>query len=595
MDSPQNGGSQGDVSTGDVDWVRSLTRTAAILTGGAALLSCAVILGFAVFGEPGADDPSATWLAVALVAMYLLIGVALSVTVTNPGRPALISAAALTGGSLILCAVTVATMPDPGHGHWISHRQSLGAFAFAMAAFGGLLLMLAEWVVRDGFGATPPASLVVRVCVLSVAFVAVVAAAGTSAAHELAESANTEASTTTSAVPVADLSDFEHLNSAYPGGGAVGTPFGLLITSPDTLAVTAYDAGSGKKRWEHVRHNRTFAQPPMTSADGRVVALVGDRRDAPSGTSAILLDTATGRMFADRRYTGEEGEVLAVTDQALLIRPEKALGTIEAYAYGGAHLWTYTAPERCLVRVVEQAGPRLAAAMNCAADDVSADKPRVAALDAQSGAALWEWQGPVVGEIEPGSLAVAGESVIADVRQDVSDSEGLFAARVFRHDLSALSAADGSELWRRDELDLGSTYAVSCAGTLQVGGDDLILGECHHATLGGQATFDVVAFKLADGEDDWEAAAPLGFTPGDGADPAGWFAALPDGRVLMVTDASSDVTRPECGLFVAAGGDVDELEADDGITDAGWCRGARLQATPNAVSVSFPGKVFSVR
>lgn len=579
-----------------VDWVRSVTRTAAMLTGAAALVCSAVVLGFAVFGEPGADDPSATWLAVALVAFYMLTGVAVSITVTNPGRPAVLSSAALTLGSILLCAGTVVTMPDPGHGHWISHRQSMATFAFGMAAFGGLLLILAEWVVKNGFGERAPASLIVRVCIMSVAFVGIAAAAGTSAAHEMAESANTEASTTSDAVPLADLSDFEHLNSAYPGGGgAVGTPYGLLITSADTLAVTSYDAGSGKKRWEHIRHNRTFAQPPLVSADGREVALVGDRRDAPSGASVIVLDTATGDVLADERYTDEEGRVLAVTAKAIMFQPEKALSTVEAFSYGGDHLWTYTTPERCLVRAMEQAGSRLAASMNCAADDVSADKPRVAGVDESTGRSVWEWQGPSVGEIEPGSLVVDGDRVIADVRQDISDSEGLFAARVFRHDLNALNAADGTLLWRREALDLGSTYAVSCAGTLQIGGGELVMGECHHATLGGQATFDVMAFRLSDGTDAWKGAAPLGFTPGEGVDPGGWFAALPDGRVLMVTDASNDVMKPKCGLFVAVSGDVHELESDNGITDPAWCRAARLQATPNGVSVSFAGKVFSIR
>ncbi|HEY1176385.1 MAG TPA: hypothetical protein VGF17_09525, partial [Phytomonospora sp.] len=274
----------------DVDWSRSLTRTIAVLTGITALLAGAVVLGFAVFGEPGGDDPSATWLAVALVVEYLLIGVAVSVTVTNPGKPALISAAVLAGVSVIAVVVTIATMPGTGHGDWISHRQALGALSFTLTALGGGLLVLAEWVVRDGSGAPAPRGLIVRSGVLAVAFVIVLAAAGTAAAHDLVEAANTDEST--AGEPATDLAataapaTFQHMNPPYPGGGgAIGTPYGLLVTSSDALAVTAYDADSGTERWHHVRHNRTFSQRPLTSADDRVVALVGDRRDAPAGTS----------------------------------------------------------------------------------------------------------------------------------------------------------------------------------------------------------------------------------------------------------------------------------------------------------------------
>lgn len=591
-------------STGRADdWTRSLIRTAAILSGFAALLAGAVVLGFAVFGEPGGDDPSATWLAVALVVQYLLIGVAVSVTVANPGRAALISAAVLGGVAVIACVATIVTMPDPDDGAWISHRQVLGAFAFGLTALGAGLLVLAEYVVRDGPGLPAPRGLVIRTCVLSTVFVIVLAAAGTAAAHDVAEAANTDATTAgamhaaaANAVPAT----FQHLNPAYPGSsGALGTPYGLLVTAPDMLAVTAYDADTGTVRWKHVRHNRTFAQPPLTSADGRILALVGDRRDSHGGTSAIVLDTETGRLLSDRRLTKEEGTVLAVTSQVVLFQPTDDPGRLTAYGYSGRELWSYEAPTRCLIGVARQAGTDIAAAMDCSSDDVSADKPAVTALDERTGKQQWTWRAPVVGGIEPGSLLIAGDRIIADVRRDVSTSEGLFAARLFRHDLTALNAADGSTAWRREALDLGSTYAVACAGTLQAAGADVVLGECHHASAGGQATFDVATFTLADGKPDWQASAPLGFTPGDGADPSGWFAALADGRVAMVTDSSNDITDPECALYLANSGKVTEMAASkdstEEIADKAWCRTASLHATPDALSVSYTGHVFSLR
>ena len=590
-------------STGRADdWTRSLIRTAAILSGVAALLAGAVVLGFAVFGEPGGDDPSATWLAVGLVVQYLLIGVAVSITVANPGRAAMISAAVLAGLALIACVVTVVTMPDPGDGAWISHRQVLGAFAFGLTALGAGLLAGAEFAVRDGQGAPAPRGLVVRTSVLSVVFVIVLAAAGTAGAHDIAEAANTEA--TTAEAPhgpaaTAQPATFQHLNPAYPGGaGALGTPYALLVTAPDMLAVTAYDADSGTVRWKHVRHNRTFAQPPLTSADGRVVALVGDRRDSHAGTSAIVLDTETGRLLSDRRLTKDEGKVLAVTSQVILFQPTDDPGRLTAYGYSGRELWSFEAPTRCLIGVAGQAGSDVVTAMDCSSDDVSADKPAVTALDERTGAQRWTWRAPVIGGIEPGSLLITDGKVIADVRRDVSTSEGLFAARLFRHDLTALNAADGTRLWRREALDLGSTYAVACAGTLQLAGPDVVLGECHHASAGGQATFDVATFSLADGASDWTASAPLGFTPGEGADPSGWFAALADGRVAMVTDSSNDITDPECALYLANAGKVTELAAgadSAAIADRAWCRTASLHATPDALSVAYTGHVFSLR
>ncbi|GIG70704.1 outer membrane protein assembly factor BamB family protein [Phytomonospora endophytica] len=588
---------------GTVDWSRSLTRTIAVLTGITALLAGAVVLGFAVFGEPGGDDSSATWLAVSLVVEYLLIGVAVSVTVANPGKPALISAAVLAGVSLIAVVVTIATMPGTGHGDWISHRQALGALSFALTALGGGLLVLAEWVIREGVGAAPPRGLIVRSGVLGVVFVIVLAAAGTAAAHDLVEAANTDESTAapekglTAAVTPAT---FEHMNPPYPGGGdAIGTPYGLLVTAPETLAVTAYDADSGTERWHHVRHNRTFTQRSVTSADERLIALVGDRRDSPAGTSVVILDTVSGEQFADRRVSTSDGTVLAVTSQLVLFQPAERLGTVIAYGYSGRELWSYDAPERCVVGVAREAGTRMVTAMDCAADDISADHPRVVALDEQNGAAAWSWTGPVIGGIAPGSLVVSGDKVVVDVRRDVSSSEGLFAARLFRHDLNALNAADGSTVWRREKLELGSTYAVSCAGTLQIGDGLAVLGECHHATMGGQATFDIATYDLADGKTVWKAGAPLGFTPGDGSDPAGWFVTFPDGRVAMVTDASNDVTAPACGLYLAAAGKVKRIQASKpatgGIEEPTWCRKASLHATPGALSVSYPGQVFSIR
>jgi len=588
-----------------VDWSRSLTRTIAVVTGITALLAGAVVLGFAVFGEPGGDDSSAMWLAVSLVVQYLLIGVAVSVTVTNPGKPALISAAVLAGISVVACVVTIATMPGTGHGDWISHRQALGALSFTLTALGGGLLVLAEWVVRKGAGDPAPRGLIVRSGVLAVAFVVVVAAAGQAAAHELVEAANTDESTAAPAEPTGLIAGgtpatFEHMNPPYPGsGGAIGTPYGLLVTAPEAMSVTVYDADSGTERWHHVRYNRTFAQPPVTSADSRVIALVGDRRDAPAGTSVVLVDTVSGKMVADERLSKTDGKVLAVTSQLVLFQPGDHLGRLVAYGYSGRALWSYDAPERCVIGVAREAGTRMVAAMDCAADDISADKPQVVALDEQTGAQTWGWTGPVIGGIAPGSLVVSGEKVVVDVRRDVSSSEGLFAARLFRHDLSVLDAADGSSEWRRDKLELGSTYAAACAGTLQIGDGTVVLGECHHATAGGQATFDVATYGLDDGKTVWKAGAPLGFTPGDGSDPAGWFVAFPDGRVAMVTDASNDVTEPACGLYLASSGKVKRISAskpaNGEITDATWCRTASLHATPDALSVSYPGQVFSLR
>ncbi|MGH8883370.1 MAG: hypothetical protein ACRD0P_39525, partial [Stackebrandtia sp.] len=292
----------------------------------------------------------------------------------------------------------------------------------------------------------------------------------------------------------------------------------------------------------------------------------------------------------------DPGELIGLTDKMLLYRTGATAQTLRAGDYDGNTLWTHHQPDNCVYSTVASFGSRVVLGEACRADTSTKDHARVEVLDANTGARQWEWRADAIGQIDANGLVVTQDMVIADVRRDTTPDDSLFAARKYRHDLNAISISDGKELWRREKLDLGITYAPACAGTIQLAGSDrgtgrVVLGECHQDVGKAGATFDVAAFSLRDGAGQYRGSAPLGYAPSRGMDTSRWFAGLPDGRVVLTADASSNLHKPKCRMYVVGPKDSsqhDALKTPKALAKSPWCQSASIHVTPNSVAVTYP-------
>jgi outer membrane protein assembly factor BamB len=589
-------------------WGKPLLRTALLYAGGTALAACAVLLGIAVFTEPGTGAASGTYLAVGMIAGCLAVGVVLTIMVTHPGWPT-----GLCGGILALAFaiggwIIYSTMPTPGHAAYIAHRNALGAMAFAFGVIGGGLVVLGEMTTDGKVPAPrwrPPADLTVRVCVLSVAVVILAAAAGTPAAHEWTDDANTDATRSHAPPPSATKLSLKDTARVGDADGSLGTPYGLLIMDERgddaSVAVTMRDAATGAERWHHRRWNRQASGAPVLSHDKKLVALPAQRRDDTTLHFTTVLDTENGAQRHDVPIDGDPGQLRAVDGDRLLFASTETDRFLTSRDLSGHVRWRYSTPHDCGVSALADDGKRVLAGLSCRPDTGTRDHTRLVALDEATGKPQWTWHSKADGVIYTHGIAITPTDAIVDVRSDKSSNDGLFAARKFRHDLSAIDLDSGEQHWRRDHLDLGNTYAPACAGTLQLAGTDpeagrVALGECHQITGSGGASFDVKAYALSDGHTVYKVKTPLGYAPTRDEDASGWFTGLPDGRVVVAADESLDLTRPQCRLY-AAGPDTGHphpLPVPGAERDTAWCQQVSVNATPDGVAASFPVKGRSV-
>ncbi|CAM3539487.1 PQQ-binding-like beta-propeller repeat protein [Stackebrandtia soli] len=611
-------------------WSKSLLRITLRTTGCATLVVTAVLLGFAVFIESASDDGSGPWLAIAMISAFVVAGVVISIAVTHPGWITGVAAATTIVLSAVAAWVTYALMPDPSLSAFISHRSALAAAAFGLGVLGGGLLLLGEMATD---GKVPPptmrpprrvAQVIGVVCIAAVAVGGVFAIPGVNA---WTDDANSDVSAGDGPLESGGW-NLDGLTGSGHAASALGTPAGLLTTddtsAEPSVAVTMRDAITGDERWHHRRYNRQSTQTPLSSVDGGLIALAGQRRDNPDAHVVTVLDAVTGRQLADVAVGADPGTLKAVTTDLVVhvTGPEDTVLT--ARDFRGSVVWRVDPSTNCRITTARDAGASILVADSCRADTRTEDMATIRALDPATGKTRWTFTSEEEGIVNDGGLAVTPNTVVVDVRRDDSTSEGLFAARRYRHYLSALSLADGEIRWDRAETDLGATYASACAGSLRLAGVSMaawgrtaitadsspkpldssigdglvVLGECHQSG-NATASFDVIGYRLEDGKRAVVGGAGLGYAPQRGHDARGWFAGLPDGRVVIAVNTSIDRNTPDCRMYsIGPQRDRERLPIPEALESTAWCQEAAVHVTPNSVAVSYrdadTGRFFTV-
>lgn len=580
-----------------------MLRTVLLFAGGTALVAWAVLLCIAVFTETGTDDAVDTWLAVGMVGACIATGISLTIMVTHPGWPTGLAGALIAIGSAVAGWLVYSVMPDPGGIEYIPHRLMLAAFGYGFGVVGGGMLVLGE-MATDGkvpeAKHRPPVGMAARMAVVSVAIVVVGATVGVPAMHDWTDAANTDATRASLIAPTATALNLAGTKVAGTAAGGMGTAGGLLTFDQSgknaSVAVTMRDAKTGGERWHNRRWNRVVSGPPILSADSRLVALSGKRRDDASKRYTTIINAVSGRQRADIRIDGDPGELAMVTDSRVIYVTGRATHGLTARNYAGQPKWTYKVPNDCAMSAVKDDGERVIVGLACRADTSTKDHSRVVSLNAGTGKRLWQWRAEAIGQIYAHGLLVTRDRVVVDVRRDDSPNDSLFAARKYHHDLNALSIEDGKENWRRKDLFLGNTYAPACAGSIQLAGAGrhtgrVILGECHQDAGKAGAMLDVAAYSLATGEGQYAGHAALGYAPARGVDTSLWFAGLPDGRTVLTADASSNLHEPRCRMYVVGPektGQVERLPVPKDLRKKPWCQAASIHVTPNSLAVTYP-------
>ncbi|GAA4911556.1 putative pyrroloquinoline-quinone binding quinoprotein [Stackebrandtia albiflava] len=579
---------------------RALLRNVLLYCGAAALVAWVILLSVAVFTEPSGDDLDGTWLAVATLVSFLAVFVVLSMMVTHPGWMTGLAGGVTAVGAAVGAWLVYSTMPEPGVGAFITHRHAIAALAFAFGVIGGALLVLGEMAFDARKSDDDvPAGLRLRFGIPAVALVVVAAGLGIPAMHTWADKANTEASQATGGGLEPAKLRFEAASNPIEGRVLAGTPGGVLTTDQTgegaSVAVTMRDPLTGAERWHHRRWNREAGQAPVVSTGGELVALSGKRRDDTMLRYVTVLDSRTGRVRADVPFDGDPGSLEMVSDTLVVHLSGTERQNLTARDFSGRTRWTYRVPAMCTATATADAGERVTVALGCRAENGTAEESHVLALDADSGRALWDWVAAAEGRVFRHGMVVVGDRVVVDVRRDESPNDGMFAARMYRHDVNAISLAEGESVWRRENLELGNTYAPACAGTLQVAGGEsgaepvVLLGECHQISGAAGASMDVTVLAADDGDGVYTAKAPLGYSPTRDEDTSRWFMGLPDGRVVLAVDASMDLNRPDCRWYVAGPekGETTRLPVPESIAESGWCQRTSLQLTPNGVAAGY--------
>lgn len=580
-----------------------MLRTGLLSAGAVALVAWGVVSCLAVFFEPGFDDAVDTWLVVGTVAGCMAAGLTLTIMVTHPGWPSAMAGAFVVLGAGAAAWLVYTAIPSPGGEAFIPHRLALAAFGYGFGILGGGMVLAGE-LLTDGPAPSearrPGNRPRFRIGVVTAALVAGAALVGTPAVHDWTDAANTDAVTASRAVPRTARLDPAAATMARTPAGGLGTAGGLLtVDQPGddaSAAITMRDIAGGTERWHFRQWNRRLTGDPVTSADGRLVAVPGQRRDDTSRRYVTVLDTRTGERRAELRLSTDPGRLRFVGEEVALFVTGSTADTVSARRFDGSVAWTYRMPQDCALSTVGGSRDAVVLALGCRADTSTKDHARVLSLDAASGERNWLWRAEATGLIPERGLVIGDELVVVDVRRDESARDAMFAARQFRHDLTAVNLADGEQAWRRADLDLGDTYAPACAGTLQLAGTArdtgrVVLGECHQELGRAGATFDVAAYALSDGSGRYHASAPLGYAPTRGVDTGRWFAGLPDGRVVFASDASSDLHRPDCRFYAAgpdSSGQHEDLTVSPELDGSAWCRSAAIQVTPDGLAVTFP-------
>jgi outer membrane protein assembly factor BamB len=184
-------------------------------------------------------------------------------------------------------------------------------------------------------------------------------------------------------------------------------------------AVQAASAMTGGGVWSARMPAGFIEVHGLVTGDGVVVAEAGQSfgRD-PMGvragvTEAIVLDEATGRELWAASVAGRSQDpAIAIAGNEMLIGGP--MGVITAWAArSGTILWQSPRPGGCAKATMNSpfdegmslaaTGGLVAASFECAGGSVLAER-----LNPATGAAVWTWQSPRIGSVDPTGLSVTG-------------------------------------------------------------------------------------------------------------------------------------------------------------------------------------------
>ncbi|WP_225800097.1 PQQ-binding-like beta-propeller repeat protein [Streptomyces sp. NK15101] len=306
-------------------------------------------------------------------------------------------------------------------------------------------------------------------------------------------------------------------------------------------AVTAFDARSGKRRWEYTVPGRAEICTTSTAASDAVALIVlDDSREGCATVAAIDLkdgrelwrtgrrgpggDVATGAGLAvildtDERWDSEHAE-----GTGPVLRGDQALRAVDLRT--GAPRWKAAVPKGCLPRGVAVAPERVLAALTCAGDEAE-----LAAFAPADGRPRWTVP---LGERRP----VAADASVSFLS---AEPTVLKVVEPTRHGVNAFLAF-GQDGRRQGRIDAFGKHAAVADGKLLL-------------TSGG----GVVAFDLASGDEAWRAGSEDHRRSVTAMHAGG-------GRVTLLTRHSRD--HDELYVFDSATGDtVDERTFSRGEDD----------------------------
>ncbi|MFF9848342.1 outer membrane protein assembly factor BamB family protein [Streptomyces litmocidini] len=317
----------------------------------------------------------------------------------------------------------------------------------------------------------------------------------------------------------------EYGNAAWVVGGSV------VRSRFD--AVTAFDARSGKRRWEYTVPGRAeICGTSGTVSDAVALIALSERgkgcatvaaldlkdggelwRTGRRGGGGDVLATGAGLavvLDADERRDGEYAE-----GTGPVLRGDRALRALDLRT--GAPRWKAAVPKGCLPRRVAVAPGQVLAALGCAGDEA-----KLAAFDPADGTARWTVP---LGARRP----VAADAAVTFVS---ADPTVLKVDEPAQHGVNAFLAF-GQDGRRQGTIDAVGTHAAVADGKLFL-------------TAGGGVT----AFDLASGDEAWSSGSE---------DPKRSVTAMHagGGRVTLLTRHRRD--HDELYVFDSATGDtVDE-------------------------------------
>ncbi|MFJ8646111.1 PQQ-binding-like beta-propeller repeat protein [Streptomyces sp. NPDC093546] len=302
-------------------------------------------------------------------------------------------------------------------------------------------------------------------------------------------------------------------------------------------AVTGFDAGSGKERWEYLPPRRAEICTVSSRADDSVALIVYSEKDKDC-VNVAAIDLTDGRELW-RTVTAQPAAVATGGGLAVVEEGTKAVRVFDLRS--GAARWKAAVPKGCTPDTATAAKKQVLAVLTCG------DELKLAAFDPADGAARW--------------------TVPLDERQGMPAGAYAGFASADPIVLRVMNGQEGSTLsFTADGRPQGRIERVGDYGTIKdvaVAGGRLFAVATYQ---GSQSTLDqIVAFDLASGDELWRE------DGGGGGTTPGAFHAEGD-RVMYTVNSRKYGDR--LMVFDAATGDEEEdrefreepVEADDLLT-----------------------------